>query len=104
MVDSYTRYTMAAFLKNKEAETVAKAFMETWMAVHNKPGRIYSDNGTEFVNSVLKELAQRFSIKLKVTAPYSAWQNGQNERVHNVVDRCLEKFMEIYTSAWIFGI
>ena len=46
------------------------------------------------MNSVLKELAQRFSIKLKATAPYSAWQNGQNEGVQSGVDRCLEKVME----------
>ena len=65
MVDSYTRYTMAPFIKDKKADALSSAFMQTWMAIHNKPVRIYSDNGT-----VMKEMATKFSIKLKTTVPY----------------------------------
>ena len=42
---------------------------------------------------MMKDMAAKFSIKLKTTAPYSAWQNGQNERVHSVVDSCLERVL-----------
>ena len=55
MVDSYTRYTMAVFVKNKEAETICKAFLSSWMSVHNQPQRLFSDNGLEFVNKVMKK-------------------------------------------------
>ena len=57
-------------IQNKEPETIFKAFDRRW--VEQGPGipkdGIFSDNGGEFKNPVMKEAAAKYGIKLSLTA------------------------------------
>ena len=38
------------------------------------------DNGGEFANDEMRELGNEYRINIKLTAAYSPWSNGLNER------------------------
>jgi len=55
MVDYATRYPEAVALKNVEAETVAEALVTMFTRV-GVPQEVLSDQGTQFMSSVMKKL------------------------------------------------
>ena len=92
-VDEFSGYIVAEVINNKEPETIFKAFDQRW--VEQGPGipkdGIFSDNGGEFKNPLMKEAAAQYGIKLYLTAANSPWSNGKNERNHYTVDRTIQK-------------
>ncbi len=56
MTDAFTKYAEAIAIPNKEAETVAMEIFIHWICRFGSPIQIHSDNGTEFVNKLSKEV------------------------------------------------
>merc|ERR1711954_317093 len=57
------------------------------------PGRFLFDNGREFNNPEMIDLAEKNAINMSaVTAAYAPYSNGMCERNHAVVDTMIEKF------------
>ena len=54
----------------------------------------WTDNGTEFQNSMVKELVERFKLELKFGPAYSPWCNGLNEKNHHLTDVIIKKVMK----------
>jgi transposase InsO family protein len=79
MTDAFTKFTALAIIPNKEANTVATAFFDKWIAYLGIPSRIVSDNGSEFVNDIFSSLLNILGIKHSLTAPYHAQANSQAE-------------------------
>ena len=84
--DGYSRFSQAFPIRNKEAVTVAKALYDGYISVFGPPYQIYSDNGLEFVNRVLQELADRWQIKKTTSAPYCPHSNLV-ERFHRTLNQ-----------------
>ena len=91
IVDSFSRFTRATFIKDKRAETVANALWEQWLELFGKMEIIHSDLGREFVNEEMSAFCDKFDIKQTTTAAQSAHQNGRCERNHALCDRMLDK-------------
>lgn len=70
-------------MRTKKASEIVNSFIHSWISVHGAPKRIYSDNGGEFNNEEIREMAEKFNIEMKTTAAYSPWSNGLLER-HNM--------------------
>ncbi|CAG2196706.1 unnamed protein product [Mytilus edulis] len=68
--------------ENKKGSEFVKKFLESWISIHGSPRRLYSDNGGEFNNDEVRDMAENFNIEVKTTAAYSPWSNGLLER-HN---------------------
>jgi len=49
--------------------------------------KIYSDNGSEFVNSRVLAWAENLGIKVRTTKPSHAWSNGKAERTQSMLKR-----------------
>ena len=96
MCDEFSGYMVAEVLNNKQPETVIKAFDKRW--VREGPGipdkGIFADNGGEFKNPEMKEMAAKYGLSLKLTAAYSPWSNGKNERNHYTCDTIVDKLIE----------
>ena len=96
MCDEFSGYMVAEVLNNKLPETVIKAFDKRW--VREGPGipdkGIFADNGGEFKNPLMKEVAAKYGLSLRLTAAYSPWSNGKNERNHYTCDVIIDKLME----------
>ena len=79
ITDFFSKYTELAAIPNKTAETVAKAFFESWICRHGVPVMIISDRGKEFLNSVMVDLCGYFRINHNATSSYHPQTNSQAE-------------------------
>ena len=57
MIDIFTKYSAAALVKSKDKEVIANAILKHWIAIFGKPATIFSDNGGEFNNNLLRDVA-----------------------------------------------
>ena len=94
MVDGLTKWTVLVPIVSKEAEVVAKAIVDNWILKISHIEHLCSDQGAEFVNKTLEQMAKYMHTKLLSTAAYSPKSNGACERIH----RSLGKFLTIYTN------
>lgn len=83
IIDHFTRFSAGNIVRTKKASEIVNSFIHSWISVHGAPKRIYTDNGGEFNNEEIREMAEKFNIEMKTTAAYSPWSNGLLER-HNM--------------------
>lgn len=82
IIDQFTRFSAGSVLTTKRASAIVKHFIHDWISVHGPPQRLFSDNGGEFNNEEVRDVAENFNIEVKTTPAYSPWSNGLVER-HN---------------------
>ena len=96
MCDEFSGFMAAEVIKNKEPETIIKALSKRW--IREGPGipskGLFMDNGGEFKNSKLIEVASKLGLSLNFTAAHSPWSNGKNERNHFTCDQTIHKLLE----------
>ena len=84
---------MAAFIKDKNAETVAEAILEYWVKSLGSMKSLNTDSGSEFLNSEMSGLCEYLGVKMTAIAAFTPNANGINERNHGVVDTMMYKMM-----------
>ena len=94
MICTATRLTGGAFIRNKSPETVIHGIMTHWLSIFGTPEVILSDNGGEFCNESMIELAEKFNLNLKTTAAESPWSNGLVERHNQIMGEMITKTQE----------
>ena len=80
--DYLTKYVWLIPLRTKGAEEVAVAFVGEFICQAGIPGRVVSDRGNEFVNSLLKNVSRILNINRVSTTPYNPRSDGFVEN-HN---------------------
>jgi transposase InsO family protein len=78
MVCVYSRFHILAPLVDKSAAAVAARLWET-ICLMGAPKIMQSDNGTEFVNRVVRELTRVGGVDHRLVAPYNPRANGAAE-------------------------
>ena len=81
VIDRFTRYPEMIPIKDKSAETVARAFFEQVICRHGTCAHVVSDNGSEFCNEVFDVMNRLFGVKRIRTAPYNPRANAPVERL-----------------------
>ena len=99
VVDVMTGFTLIRALHSKTQEEVAKAL---WQLIcdFGSPKIIQSDNGTEFVNSVIHELINLYGIEHRLITAYNPRADGLVERKNKEIGRLLKKQMKGSTAQW----
>jgi len=83
MQDLLTKYSVAVPLQEATSLTIADAFVKNFICIYGAPKIILTDQGTNFLSSLIKNLTRKFNIKhLKAYHPQS---NGSLERSHHVL-------------------
>ncbi len=82
VIDHYTRFSAGSIIATKKPREIAKHLIHCWISVHGPPSKLLSDNGGEFNNEEMRDMAEKFNIEVKTTAAYSPWSNGLLE-LHN---------------------
>ncbi len=95
IIDQFTRFSAGSILTTKRSSEIVKHFLHDWIGVHGPPQKLFSDNGGEFNNDEVKDMAENFNIEVKTTAVYSPWSNGLLEH-HN--QTLTEIIMKVKTS------
>jgi len=92
--DAFSKYFICVAMPDQEAKTVAKAFFQEVICKFGIPKKLVTDNGTNFVSDLFKELCKMLGVKKIETSPYHPQANGGLERSH----RPLAEFLRCVTN------
>lgn len=87
-VDSFAKWVETKVIESKNQQSTSMAIEELIIAKHGVPKQIYSDNGKEFTNSIITELATKHGITWKTNAPGHHNAVGGVERVNKIKKLC----------------
>ena len=82
MIDHYSRWREATSIINKEAVTVARASIDSWISRYRCSERISTDQGGEFEAELYQELTKLLGSYRIHTTAYHPKSNGLIERWH----------------------
>ena len=99
LIDNATRWPEASPLKNIRAETVAEELFNIFTRL-GIPNKILSDNGTQFISSVMSELFRLLSIDHAKSSPYHAQSNGMVERLNGTLKQILKRVASDRPKDW----
>ena len=98
--DYFTKWAEAKALRNNTAEVVAKFLYENIMTRFGCPVELVSDQGTHFLNRVIKELTTKHMIIHKKSSTYHPQCNGQAESTNKILVKTLKKIVEGNKRDW----
>jgi len=88
-IDRFTRWPEAILIENQEAETVARAFYDGWIARFGVPLRVTTDQGRQFESQLFKQLNRLTGSQHLRTTAYHPQANGLVERFHRQLKTAL---------------
>ena len=91
LVDAFTRFKAAVYIKDKKATTITEAICKEWIKLFGPKKYILTDRGKEWLNQELQHFCHFNDIRMTMTASYTPNANGIVERNHACVDRMIEK-------------
>ena len=97
--DGYSRFICLYPLVSKEAKGVVNTLVDQHIKLFGCPGRIHSDNGTEFVNTLMTGMKKRLEICHTRGPPYNP-QSNQVERFHKTLASMLRVLLPREDTEW----
>ena len=99
MVDIATRFVLLRAIPDKKATTIAEYLFKSFCDF-GFTKIIQSDNGTEFVNKVIKAMAEIARIDHRLITPYHPRANGIAERYVQTATRAIRKQLHGVKKSW----
>ena len=87
-------------IPNKEAHTVAKAFVDNYVKTFSVPKSIVTDRGKEMTAKIFNELCTLLEIDKHLTASYHPQANSQVEIYNKTFERIMMALIQDDTTAW----
>ena len=81
-VDRYTRWPIAVPIRDISAETVSRAFVESWISPFGVPATVTTDRGSQFTSTLFRDLQRTLGCEHIRTTAYHPAANGLVERFH----------------------
>ena len=76
LIDHFTRWAEPIALRRAEVSDVVAALRDVWMPKHGVPATLLSDNGRQFVASVVREFCENVGIRKIYSTPYHPQGNS----------------------------
>ena len=95
IIDSFTGYLKIYPIPQPDGKTMAKELL-SYICINSMPLKIVSDNGPEFANELVVELALLLGLKYSFIAPYNSRSNGKVENIHKTVQTMIRAYIEDY--------
>ena len=102
MIDRFTRWPEVVPLIDITAETVALAFITTWVARYGVPAVITTDQGRQFESSLWSQLMKVLGTHRTRTTAYHPIANGLVERLHRQLKAAIKCLRS--PTDWISGL
>ena len=99
IVDVMSRFVITKPLKDHSGEAIARALYEVF-AIFGPPRSMQSDNGTEFINKVVKQLVTAAGVEHRTVVAWNPRANGLAERTVKLVKDLLKKKLEGVFGRW----
>ena len=94
IIDTLTRYSVMVPVSSKTGPEITQKFFTSWISIFGRPQRFLSDNGGEFINDTILEMASRLGIEPQSTPAESPWCNGICERHNSILGKMVEKIKD----------
>lgn len=98
--DELSKYIEALPIRNKEADTVAKALVESIFLKYGIVKIITSDQGTEFINKLLGEVCKLLQVKQLHSTAYHPQSIGALENSHKTLAAYLRSYTDQHKLDW----
>ena len=85
----------------KDGDSIASlGILSKIITTFGPPEEVVCDNGTEFINEVVKTLMHENRIRLRPSAAYHPQTNGQTERANDTLSTMIRKYTDKYQRDW----
>ena len=91
---NFSKYCLVISLRDAAAESVADVFIKRFICIFDSPVTILTDQGSNFMSSVMRRVAKKFRIKQIKTTAYHPQSNGSLERLHHSLTEYMKMFIE----------
>lgn len=81
----FTQFSAGSILTTNKSCEIVKHFIHDWMSVHGPPQKLFSNNGEEFNNNEMRDMAKNCNIEINTTAAYKPWSNGLLEQYNRTL-------------------
>jgi hypothetical protein len=98
--DYLTRWPEAFAIKNREAKTIAKVFVNEIVSRHSAPKILLSDQGAEFMSNMVDSICEYLVVKKINTTAYHPACNGLTERMNATLCQILSNYTEENQTDW----
>jgi Integrase core domain len=98
--DELTKYVVIIPIQDKEASTLAKAFVESFILTFGTVKCIKTDQGTEYMNSVFQNVSKLLQIEHLTATAYHPQTIGSLERNHKVLNEFLREYVNEEKDNW----
>ncbi len=95
-----TKYIILTPLHDKSALSVAKAMFNDIILKYGPPKSIKTDQGSEFLNELIKSICNLLKIEHKISTPYHHETLGVIERNHRELNIFLRNYLNLDHNDW----
>ena len=99
LTDHFSKYPVAKAIPDKSSHEVAVFVYET-ISAYGVFDSVITDQGREFVNSVMDVLTTKFKIDHRISSAYHPQTNGQRERDNRTLKDTLTKYLDDTGDNW----
>ena len=99
MQDIFTHFAAVRCIPDTSAETIAFAFIDSWVGAYGAPEKILSDNGKNLVGHVMSDIYNLLKSKKLSTSPYNPKGNPV-ERLNRTINSMIAKFTSESQRDW----
>ncbi|KAL5497311.1 hypothetical protein EMCRGX_G013768 [Ephydatia muelleri] len=100
VTDLFSKWVEAFPLKSTDSLTLARVLVDEIVCRYGVPHYLHSDQGANFVSTVIQSLCSKLGIKRTQTTPYHPQGNGQVERFNRTLEAMLSKVVADNQKDW----
>jgi len=100
IVDRFSKISRAISLEHIDAETIAAAFLDYWVASYGPPATVLSDNGPQFRSQFFQGVFSLLGISKRYSTTYRPQTSGQVERYNQTIVGQLRTYVEDHQDRW----
>lgn len=93
MQDLLTKYSLAVALSRATSANIADALIKHCICIFGAPKTVLTDQGANFLSSLMKDVAKKFKIKQCRTTAFHPQSNGSLERSHHSLVEYLKQYV-----------
>ena len=99
-IDLNSKYVIAWGTSSISAEALASEFNKNVICVYGAPEKIFTDNGSNFVSQVFKNLCRLWNIKQIFSSSFNPKSQGQVERLNRTLLTKLRSLVNLQADNW----
>jgi transposase InsO family protein len=98
IIDVFSRFLYSIPIKDKSAELIAIELDKLFSNPNDRPIKLQSDNGLEFLNQLVKNICRKYGINQVFSLQYTPEQNSCIEQVNGTLKNKIFNYFLIHNT------